>query len=119
MMADLAIRFVLGGIVVSIFSTLGEVFTPKRFAGIFGAAPSVALGTLALGFAKHGDRYVLIQCAGMLLGAAALITYCEFGAWAADKSRLPVWLGAALGWLVWGAVAAGAFWVVYDVVSRI
>jgi hypothetical protein len=119
MMADLAIRFILGGIVVSLFSALGEVFTPKRFAGIFGAAPSVALGTLALGFAKHGDRYVLVQCAGMLLGALALIAYCELCVWTADKPRLPVWLGAAMGWLVWGAIAAGAFWLVHDVVSRV
>jgi hypothetical protein len=34
MLLELAIRFVLGGLIVSTFATTGEVLRPKSFAGI-------------------------------------------------------------------------------------
>jgi len=55
----------------------------------------------------------------MLIGVFALVVYCAFCAWAASKPRLPVWLGAAMGWLLWGATAAGAFWLVHDVLGLV
>jgi hypothetical protein len=45
---DIVIRFLLDGVIVSLFAVLGDLFRPKSFAGLFGAAPSVALATLAL-----------------------------------------------------------------------
>lgn len=45
---ELLLRFLIGGSVVSLFAIAGDVFRPKSFAGLFGAAPSVALATLAL-----------------------------------------------------------------------
>ena len=45
-MMDLVLRFVIGGLVVSSFAVLGDMLKPKSFAGLFGAAPSVALATL-------------------------------------------------------------------------
>ena len=45
-MEELFIRFLIGGAVVSSFALLGEVFRPKTFAGLFGAAPSIALASL-------------------------------------------------------------------------
>jgi hypothetical protein len=47
-MQEMLVRAVLGGIVVSSFAVLGDVLKPKSFAGLFGAARSVALATLAL-----------------------------------------------------------------------
>ncbi len=47
-MSALIIRFVVGGIIVSLFAALGDVLGPKSFAGLFGAAPSIALATVAL-----------------------------------------------------------------------
>jgi hypothetical protein len=44
-MVDAIIRFVVGGLAVSAFAVLGDVFRPKSFAGLFGAAPSIALAT--------------------------------------------------------------------------
>jgi hypothetical protein len=46
-MTEYVVRFLVGGIVVSAFSMLGDMLRPKSFAGLFGAAPSVALATLA------------------------------------------------------------------------
>jgi len=45
-MPDWLLRVVLGGAVVSTFALLGDVLKPKSFAGLFGAAPCVALATL-------------------------------------------------------------------------
>ena len=47
MATELVIRFVVGGAIVSLFAVLGDVVCPKTLSGVFGAAPSVALATLA------------------------------------------------------------------------
>ena len=44
--ARVLIRFLVGGAVVSVFALIGDLVKPKSFAGLFGAAPSVALATL-------------------------------------------------------------------------
>lgn len=42
-MTEVCIRFTVGGLFVSVFALVGDVLKPKSFAGLFGAAPSVAL----------------------------------------------------------------------------
>ena len=42
---------------VSAFAMLGDVLKPKSFAGLFGAAPSVALATLGIAIYQHGESY--------------------------------------------------------------
>ena len=64
------IRFLAGGIVVSAFAVLGDVLRPKSFAGLFGAAPSVALATLSLALWKEGGDYVSIDIKGSRDGEA-------------------------------------------------
>lgn len=39
---------ILGSLIVSAFAVVGDVLRSKGFAGLFGAAPSVALATLSL-----------------------------------------------------------------------
>ena len=56
---DYLIRFLAGGIVVSLFAILGDILRPKSFAGLFGTAPSVALATLTL--VLDGTPYVSIE----------------------------------------------------------
>jgi len=48
MVGELLVRFLVGGALVSVFALLGDLFEPKSFSGLFGAAPSVAIATLAL-----------------------------------------------------------------------
>jgi Protein of unknown function (DUF3147) len=107
MLTDILIRFVVGGVVVLIFAVLGDLVHPKSFAGIFGAAPSVALATIALTVFKEGHAYVSVEARSMILGAIAFLIYAcvvmrllRTGRWAA----LPV-AGSAL--LLWAAVAFG------------
>lgn len=54
---QLVIRFLVGGAVVSGFAALGDVLKPKSFAGLFGAAPSVALATLGLTIEANGKNF--------------------------------------------------------------
>jgi hypothetical protein len=44
-MTEYVVRFLVGGIVVLAFATLRDILSPKSFAGLFGATPSVALAT--------------------------------------------------------------------------
>jgi hypothetical protein len=46
-MSEYFVRFLVGGVVLSAFSMLGDILRPKSFAGLFRAAPSVALGRSA------------------------------------------------------------------------
>ncbi len=74
-MNEILIRFIVGGIVVSIFAVLGDVLKPKSFAGLFGAAPSVALATLALTVSMEGAPYAAVEARSMVGGAIAFCVY--------------------------------------------
>jgi hypothetical protein len=56
-MTEHVVRFFVGGVVVSAFAMLGHVLRPKSFAGLFAAAPSVALATLGIAVYQHGASY--------------------------------------------------------------
>ncbi len=110
-MKEIFLRFAIGGLVVSSFAILGDLFKPKSFAGLFGAAPSIALATIVLTVAKEGRNYAAIEARSMLLGAFAFLLYawivCRLllpGKWSALRvtlSALPVWCASAFGlWFV-------------------
>jgi len=103
------IRFLIGGVVVSAFATLGEVFRPKSFAGLFGAAPSIALATLGLTVAHSGKAYAALEARSMVLGAIAFVVYSTLcsrvlmrhkrSALSTTIMLLPVWFAVAFGLL--------------------
>jgi len=104
---EFVIRFLIGGVVVSVFAIAGDVLKPKSFAGLLGAAPSVALATLALTVLKDGSRYAAIEGRSMALGAVAFAVYAILSSKLMGQARwsalrvttllLPVWLIVALG----------------------
>jgi hypothetical protein len=111
-MNELLVRFVIGGVVVSAFALLGDVFKPKSFAGLFGAAPSVALATLSLTVATEGACYAATEGRSMIAGAIAFFAYASLVSWVMMRGRLkalsvtvysiPLWLAVAFGlWYVW------------------
>jgi hypothetical protein len=69
------VRFLIGGLIVSIFAVIADVLRPKGFAGLFGAAPSVALATLGLALASEGKLYAAVEARSMIAGAAAFLLY--------------------------------------------
>ena len=104
-------RFFIGGTVVSFFAVLAEMFRPKSFAGLFGAAPSIALATLGLTIASHGRNYAAIEARSMILGAVAFLCYAAATTWllwrykpralTATLSLMPIWFGVSgVLWLV-------------------
>ncbi len=111
-MLDYVLRFLIGGLVVSIFAVIGDVIRPKSFAGLFGAAPTIALATLGLTFAKQGAQYVTTEGRSMLLGAVAMFAYAQFTALLLMRkqwSSLPLSIGA---YVIWLAVALGLWSVI-------
>jgi uncharacterized membrane protein (GlpM family) len=105
---DLLWRFLLGGAMVSLFALIGDVLRPKRLAGIFGGAPSVALATLALTAAKSGPAVASLEARSMILSSLGFVLYvyvAERLLATARWSPLVVSLG---GLTIWGLVAATA-----------
>lgn len=111
LMKEILLRFLIGGVVVSMFAMLGDVFRPKSFAGLFGAAPSIALATLGLTIAHNGKAYAGTEARSMILGALAFCIYAAVVSsvlWRRRSSALkttvallPVWFCAAIGaWLL-------------------
>jgi hypothetical protein len=110
-LTDGLVRFLIGGLVVSAFATIGGLFKPTSFAGLFGAAPSVALATLAITISKSGTSYAGTECRSMMAGAVGLCLYSilvsqllgrfRLSAPAATLSALPLWFLTAFGlWLI-------------------
>jgi hypothetical protein len=111
MIGELLVRFIVGGVIVSAFAALGTAVDPKSFAGIFGAAPSVALATLALAFAKEGRGHAAIEGRSMMAGALALAVYGASARAVATSKRVKLWVGAGVLWIEWLGVAL-AIWAV-------
>jgi uncharacterized membrane protein (GlpM family) len=104
-LSEIIIRFLIGGAFVSVFAVVGSMLKPKSFAGLFGAAPSVALATLALTISKNGKDYAAVEARSMIAGAAALFVYCvvvlfllrrrQWRTLSATVSSIAVWFGTA------------------------
>ena len=106
-MSEIVFRFLIGGSVVSLFAVLGDVLRPKSFAGLFGAAPSIALATLGLMVHKHGNQYAALEARSMVLGGCAFLIYAAMSSFALRRfsastlittlALLPIWLAGAVG----------------------
>jgi hypothetical protein len=106
-MEEILIRFLIGGVVVSAFAVLGDIFSPKSFAGIFGAAPSVALATVFLTVIKSGRGYVSIEARSMILGAIAFIIYASIVGRLLLRGKWPTLLVTACALSLWCVCAFG------------
>jgi hypothetical protein len=108
-MAQLIIRFLAGGAIVSLFAALGDVVKPKSFAGLFGAAPSVALATLGLTVLTDGKAYAATEARSMIVGSGAFFVYAFLSCQLMMRFKVPA-IFATVGTLVaWFAIAAGAW----------
>jgi uncharacterized membrane protein (GlpM family) len=111
-MKDILMRFLIGGTVVSTFAATGDLFKPKSFAGLFGAAPAVALATLTLTVAAQGANYAATEARSMMAGAVGFFLYASCVSWFLMRyhrkvlfvavAAIPVWFAVAFGvWQVW------------------
>ena len=76
-------------------------------AGIFGAAPSVALASLGLTFLTKGVQHASVDGHAMVLGAVALCAYSVVVARLLLRYRWNPIVATGSAWLVWLAVAFG------------
>lgn len=89
--------------VVSVFAALGDVLKPKSFAGLFGAAPSIALATLGLTIAGNGKMYAATEARSMIVGALVFFLYAYLCSWLMLRRKVKAMVVtiSALGiWLV-------------------
>jgi hypothetical protein len=109
-MREIVYRFIVGGLIVSLFAAIGDILKPKSFAGLFGAAPSVAIATLSLTILESSKNYAALEARSMIFGAIAFFVYSclcvhlmmkhNMNAISATVFGLAVWLVSALSsWL--------------------
>jgi uncharacterized membrane protein (GlpM family) len=97
--AEIALKALAGGLLVLAFAALAQTLSPKRFAGVFSAAPSVALGSVLVTAAFKGSHDVALSAHGMVAGAIGFTFYClaavpllrRWGAWRGSLAALLVW----------------------------
>src|SRR5438270_13441080 len=71
----LLVKGLFGGCLVAVFALLSESVSPKRFGGLFGAAPAVAIAGLAITLLDKGARDAHLSAVGMIAGAVGMIAY--------------------------------------------
>ena len=94
-MGETFIRFIIGGLFVSAFAVLGDILKPKSFAGLFGAAPSVALATLILTIHSQGRVFAAAEARSMIFGAIAFFVYACAVCRVTMRYKLPASIVAA------------------------
>lgn len=107
----LALRGFVGGALVVAFALIGEVVKPKAFSGLFAAAPSVAIASLAITMVAEGAAKAKTDTVGMVVGGVAMAACCILAATAIP--RLHALAGSAAAWAGWAVVALGLYWSVY------
>jgi uncharacterized membrane protein (GlpM family) len=86
------------------FALLSQGLSPKRFAGLFSAAPAVALAGLSIVVLDKGAHEAHTNAIGMIAGSAGMVTYA-FGVVPLLR-RMRASRAALLGLGAWGVGAA-------------
>jgi CDP-diglyceride synthetase len=89
---------------VVVFAAISEALSPKRFAGLFGAAPAVALAGLVIVLATKPVNDAHENTIGMLAGCADMVAYAAVGV--PLLKHLGAAKASAIALAVWCAVAA-------------
>lgn len=96
---------------MSFFSVLGDSFSPKSFAGLFGAAPSIALAGLILAWGSVGANTVATEAYSMISGSIAMLVYSVTSTFIVRSTHARPWLVTGLLWLEWLGVALLFYWL--------
>jgi len=88
-----------GGSLVVAFALLSEVVAPKRFAGLFGAAPAVAIAGLGLVLLSKGAHDARENSIGMIAGCLGMFCYAASTVQLLKHTHARA--GTALGMVAW------------------
>lgn len=69
----LLLKALAGGSFVVAFAVVGSVVKPKRFAGLFSAAPPVAIASLLIAASSAGSHEAARDARSLVLGAVAMV----------------------------------------------
>ncbi|MGZ4692180.1 MAG: DUF3147 family protein [Acidimicrobiales bacterium] len=109
-LVPLLLKALNGGLIVTLFAVVGQVAQPKRFAGIFSAAPTIALANLTVVVLTVGTTDLRTYAIGMTVGAAGFLAYALGCQRLLDRfGSLP---GSAASFVLWFAVALPGYWLV-------
>ena len=111
-MTALLFRFVVGGVVVSIFAILADLLKPKSFAGLFSASPSVALATIGLTILTEGTVYAAQESRSMIAGAAAFCLYSCLCACLLARQQWDAARASVFSLLLWFVCAFGLWFLI-------
>jgi Protein of unknown function (DUF3147) len=104
-MISILLRFLIGGLLVSAFAVISDVLKPKSFAGLFGAAPSIALATIGLTVASEGTHYAALEARSMVVGAIGFFVYASCVSRLLIRHKIKAGPATLISSPVWGAVS--------------
>ena len=90
---------------------MGDLFRPKSFAGLIGAAASIALATLAMAFWNQGPAYAAIEGRSMLIGAIALCLYSISVCHPTKRRQLSSLRATMVSLIAWLVIVLGGEWL--------
>ena len=94
-----------GGLLVVAFALLSAGLSPKRFAGLFSAAPAVALASLTITVLDKGAHDAHESSVGMIAGGVGMVAYAAVVVHALRRTRASRAAAASLAaWLLIAAV---------------
>jgi hypothetical protein len=105
-------KFLAGGALVVLFAVVSEMFEPKRFAGLFAAAPSVLLASLIVTILFKGTAPASLSAFGAVAGATGLVACALAAIWTVDR-----WKGLAgsvIALIPWAVVSLAAYLVLME-----
>ncbi|TMD09589.1 MAG: DUF3147 family protein [Chloroflexi bacterium] len=104
----LALKALAGGTLVTVFAFISDAFRPRfLLAGLFSAAPAVALSSLLVTSLLSGRQAAAIGARGMIAGAVGFVVYAALAAFLVQ--RLGALWGSTVSWVAWAAVAFGLY----------
>jgi uncharacterized membrane protein (GlpM family) len=104
------VKAIAGGSLVVVFAVIGSVLRPRWLAGLFGAAPSIAIAGLVVTVADSSIVQADRAAEGMIVGAIAFVFYAGLARLILNRCRAVA--ATALATLSWIAVAVGGYLVV-------
>src|SRR5215207_3807114 len=105
-------KFLAGEALVVLFAVISEMFEPKRFAGIFAAAPSILLASLIVTILFKGTAPASLSAFGAIAGATGLVAYALAATWTVDRWK---WLaGSVIALIPWAVVSLAAYLVLME-----
>jgi uncharacterized membrane protein (GlpM family) len=108
----LAIKGLAGGTLVVAFALLSQGLEPKRFAGLFSAAPAVALAGLTVTLLDKGAHDAHQSAVGMIAGGVGMVVYAAAVIPLLRRTRpAPASLSAIGVWTLVAAIVAVPFLV--------